>query len=287
MRAAVLAWLRLMRAPAVASAGADAVAGLALAGVSWSADGARCVVASLGLYAAGMILNDHADRAEDARLRPTRPIPRGDIGAHAALLVGLALLAGAVAVSPRPWVHAVLAGMVLAYDYGKRLTVAVGLLLMPTLRAGNLFSAPLAVTGTFGGTTALEAAAAAYFVYIAALTMLGVLEDEKRPPRKAVRALITAPPFAALLALSVTPEPAIPIAIGALLAIVFLRRLQDGQSTTEWNAARIRGAMVALILGTMIYTALLTLGAGRPIEAAVIFTVMIVARQLARHLAVT
>ncbi|MGE0141875.1 MAG: hypothetical protein AB7I19_01465, partial [Planctomycetota bacterium] len=148
-------------------------------------------------------------------------------------------------------------------------------------------SAPLAVTGTFGGTTALEAAGAAYFVYIAALTMLGVLEDEKRPPRKAVRALITVPPFAALLALSVTPAPAIPVAIGALLAIVFLQRLKDTQTATEWDAARIRAAMVALILGTMLYTSLLTLGAGRPIEAAAIFTVTIVARQLARHLAVT
>lgn len=48
-------------------------------------------------YVAGMILNDAFDADYDARLRPQRPIPRGDVTARKAFGVGLGLLAFAVA----------------------------------------------------------------------------------------------------------------------------------------------------------------------------------------------
>ena len=48
------------------------------------------------LYLAGMALNDLADREEDARERPERPIPSGAVSPRAAALIGGSLLLGGV-----------------------------------------------------------------------------------------------------------------------------------------------------------------------------------------------
>src|SRR5690606_11838058 len=91
------AWLRILRIGTVFSPAADVVAGACLAGLPWSVDLVRAALASALVYAAGMALNDHADREEDARLHPERPLPAGEIVATAALVVGLALIATALA----------------------------------------------------------------------------------------------------------------------------------------------------------------------------------------------
>ena len=90
-------WLRLVRAGTLFSPAADVLACACLAGSPWSMDVARGAAASVLVYAAGMVLNDHADRREDAAHRPERPIPRGEIGPGAALAVGLAAMIAGVA----------------------------------------------------------------------------------------------------------------------------------------------------------------------------------------------
>ena len=50
-------------------------------------------------YLAGMAVNDWADRDEDAIERPTRPIPAGEISAETALMVGVGLSLGALALA--------------------------------------------------------------------------------------------------------------------------------------------------------------------------------------------
>ena len=112
-----LALARLVRAGTLFSPGADVVAGLCLAEQPWTLAAARAVVASILLYAAGMVLNDHADRELDARLRPERPIPRGDVTAGFALKSGLVLMAVALITSPVPWHHGAMAMLVLLYKF--------------------------------------------------------------------------------------------------------------------------------------------------------------------------
>ena len=75
------------------------------------------------LYTAGMFLNDAFDRTFDARFRPDRPIPAGDVTSGEAFISGWALLAGGVAVlaavaPPAAVVWALLlAGAIVYYDY--------------------------------------------------------------------------------------------------------------------------------------------------------------------------
>ena len=94
----MLPWLRLMRLPNLATAAADSMAGYlvvsGLQAVQWPP--AACllaVLASLGFYAAGMVLNDVYDVAIDRAERPERPLPSGAIAVRRAAAVGNLLMA--------------------------------------------------------------------------------------------------------------------------------------------------------------------------------------------------
>jgi len=102
-------------------------------------------------YAFGTVLNDLLDREKDARARPERPIPRGEVrpaGAAAATVVAAAASCCAAAlVSPTTalWYGGVCA-VAAAYDTLKA-NVALRHLLMGTGRSAN-WAAGLWVTGT-------------------------------------------------------------------------------------------------------------------------------------------
>nr|WP_231366309.1 UbiA family prenyltransferase [Zhihengliuella flava] len=86
----------MVRAPAVLTVLGDTLAGGAAAGQPLWGRRLALPVASACLYAAGMALNDYADRELDAVERPERPIPSGRITSRAALgtaagLTGLGL----------------------------------------------------------------------------------------------------------------------------------------------------------------------------------------------------
>lgn len=285
MTSSAVQWLRLVRVGALFSPAADVVAGLCLAGLPWSLDAVRCCVASVALYAAGMVLNDHADRTLDAEQRPERPIPSGAITPAAALGAAIALFALALLVSPWWPIHAGLAALIVAYDYGSKRFVLGGVAAMATLRATNLASGAIALTTAVPAPGPLRMAAFAYFAYIASVTLLGILEDH--PPRdpKPARALQTVAPIAAVLALLTTAEPWLATSLGAVLALAFLLRLRDPRRS--WDRAAIRGAMTWLLLGTMGFTALLCLGSGRVFEAVAIGLAAVAARRIARRIALT
>ncbi|RMI33163.1 UbiA family prenyltransferase, partial [Streptomyces triticirhizae] len=78
------AWLELVRGPAALTVPGDALAGSA-AGRAPARNTALAMASSVCLYWSGMALNDWADRAEDARDRPHRPLPSGRIAPAAAL----------------------------------------------------------------------------------------------------------------------------------------------------------------------------------------------------------
>jgi len=126
MAATLLAWLRLLRAPNLATAVADVLAGFLIVsqvrGVDWPLPPLRwAILASLGFYAAGVVLNDVFDLEIDRVERPGRPLPSGRIDVRAAVLAGNLLLglgsvaACATALAARnPWPALVGAGLTVA-----------------------------------------------------------------------------------------------------------------------------------------------------------------------------
>ncbi len=279
--------LRLLRVGTLFSPAADVVASAAIAQLPWSSDVGRAVAASVLLYAAGMVWNDVADRREDTVQRPERPLPRGDLSSAFAIALGTTLIAAGVLLSPCIAHHGLIAALVLAYDFGAKRTGWLGPIVMGALRGLNLSTA-LAIGGASIAAEhrhALVVAAVCYGGYIVAVTILGIFEDTPNVRPRAVAAVQTAPPLLALCGLwtvqnGLWPAPA----IAALPAILFLR---GNSRRKNWDRAAIRRSMTFLLLGTMAFTALLALAAGRPIEAAAIATVIPAARWISRRIALT
>ncbi|MBK8977326.1 MAG: UbiA family prenyltransferase [Planctomycetes bacterium] len=282
----LLPWLRLLRIGTLFSPAADVVAGACLVGGPWSVELGRAVGASVLVYAAGMVLNDHADRREDAVQRPERPLPSGAIAPASAFAFGLALLAGGVALAPVPGWHGALAALVLAYDYLLKRSPVTGALTMGLLRGLNLLAGAVAVQGgVLPEQRHVVATALAYVVYIVAVTLLGVLEDAPQVTRRAVEGVQSAPPVAATLALFALPEPRPAAWLGLALALVFLRRTHRHRGA--WDRTAIRRSMTWLLLGTMVFTSLTCLGCGRPVEALAIAAAILPARWISRRIALT
>lgn len=138
----------LVRLPNLFTAPPDIVLGATLAvGAGGVATDAVTVgglaVASVLLYAAGTTLNDFFDASEDARERPERPIPSGDVSRPRALGLGLALLLAGIVIAfiaagtAAGVVSGVLALTILLYD-GMLKGSAVGFLAMGASRGLNV-----------------------------------------------------------------------------------------------------------------------------------------------------
>ncbi|MGP3976466.1 SCO3242 family prenyltransferase [Streptomyces sp. 8N114] len=114
-------WAQLLRVSAVSTVPGDALVGAVATGRDPGRGTALAAGASLCLYEAGMALNDWADREEDARERPERPLPSGRIRPAAALAAATGLTAAGLACAARagrlPLATATaLAATVWAYD---------------------------------------------------------------------------------------------------------------------------------------------------------------------------
>ncbi|MFG2868370.1 SCO3242 family prenyltransferase [Streptomyces sp. NPDC048338] len=115
------AWAELLRVSALFTVPGDALAGAAAAGMRPNRRTLLAAGASLCLYEAGMTLNDWADRDEDARDRPHRPLPSGRITPRAALTASVALTAAGLGLAARAGrpslvVATTLAATVWSYD---------------------------------------------------------------------------------------------------------------------------------------------------------------------------
>lgn len=95
----LLAYLKLFRIPNVFTAIADVAMGFVFVSGTHYDWGSLIVLASASclLYTAGMILNDVYDYAVDARDRPHRPLPSGQISIGRARNVGYGMLVAGVA----------------------------------------------------------------------------------------------------------------------------------------------------------------------------------------------
>jgi len=151
------AYLQLCRAPAVFTAMADIFLGFLLVHRTLAPlpEFIALLLASSGLYLAGMVFNDVFDRKQDARERPQRPIPSGRVSLRSAVTFGSLLVVGGVicaalagirseasplmgAYSVNPLLVAlILTGTIFAYDsYGKR--TPLGPVLMGVCRFLNV-----------------------------------------------------------------------------------------------------------------------------------------------------
>lgn len=189
------AWLHLVRLPNLLTVPGDVLAGFLLAPTANGADWSQLLLAipaGLLLYAAGLILNDIFDYAEDRRDRPQRPLPSGEIQRETAAAVALIFL----------WIAAFFAAFfdalpiaiplilcIILYNIGLKKVSFLGPLLMGTCRAGNLLlGAAAASEDQFLSAPAPVAAAIALGLYIAVVTHLA--RSETHPDSKITPAFI-------------------------------------------------------------------------------------------------
>ncbi|MEM1449633.1 MAG: UbiA family prenyltransferase [Planctomycetota bacterium] len=185
----VLAFGRLLRIALAPSAISDVFVGVAIGHASlWPGDILPWLLipASLGVYHGAMALNDWADRADDARTRPERPIPSGAIPAGLALATAAMLILGglmwAFAAGPRAglWMG-VVALLAITYDVAGRGPWR-GPLLLGLCRAGNLgagLMSPWLVGATDQAPLGFLGLAAAYGLHVVFIGRLGRLEDDE------------------------------------------------------------------------------------------------------------
>lgn len=144
----LLAYLELMRPANVLTAWADILAGAAAAAavaamlpsipnLLW------LLLATTGLYAGGVVLNDVCDSRLDSAERPERPIPSGRASRRsAALLAGVLLVLGVFCAwqvsTASGFLAAAVAVAAILYDAASKHSAVLGPLTMALCRGGNL-----------------------------------------------------------------------------------------------------------------------------------------------------
>jgi 4-hydroxybenzoate polyprenyltransferase len=161
------AYVRLARFSNLPTVWTNVIAGTIASGAALvKADVARLCLAISLLYTAGMFLNDAFDREFDARVRPDRPIPAGEVTARETFAMGWVLLtAGLVVIAVGGHAVAVLWAVALAaaivfYDYRHKQD-PFGPVVMGVCR-GLVYCVAAAAAGAvgprvFGGAVALTA----------------------------------------------------------------------------------------------------------------------------------
>ncbi len=141
---ALRTWLQLLRAPNLFTVPGDPLAGYLLACYGTVVPLiALPIFASLCFYAAGLLLNDLADLAEDRAERPTRPLPSGGasrgavVAAMVALAVGGLVLCAIAGLWPLG-VGVALLITIVTYNLGMKRVSVVGALNMGVCRGLSL-----------------------------------------------------------------------------------------------------------------------------------------------------
>jgi len=158
-------------------------------------------------YVGGMYLNDACDRGIDARERPERPIPSGQVRAATVFACGFGLLAlGVTLLSlvglrrghalPAMWGGIGLAGAILLYDFWHKGNPLASFV-MGACRAGVYVSSSLALTGDVHGPIAI--AAGALLLYVVGLTAIAAQETLTRLEAWWPGGFLAAPAIASLL----------------------------------------------------------------------------------------
>lgn len=276
----------LLRLSLFPSAIGDAVVGVLLGAGLWPRDLRIALVigASLLTYHGGMALNDWADRGEDARVRPGRPIPSGRVSPNAALGLGGALLLLGPALLA--WIDPVagacgllVAALAAIYDVAGRGPWR-GPLLLGACRAGNVFSAALAGAALTPQVTSQESLvratpfALAYAAYVFFVGRLGRFEDDESThpgsaPVPLLRAcavlLLAGPGLAAFSRSSLSYEEGLLVVGGVLLAALSsLKLFRMASDEDDWERHEVLAAMGQVLRRLIVFTAAGCLATGVP-----------------------
>lgn len=274
------AYFELTRPRLLASSLSDVVAGVALAGGLSEVSGsslARGLGFSLAIYAGGMVANDVADAAEDARLQRPRPIPEARVSRAGASALMLVLFASALLLAPRELgeLPYILLGLVVAYDFVAKHVVAVGAVVLGACRSLNLMSGILLVApatqfrfgeGTWDaaeGWPWWQSCVLVYGAYTALAVVHGSLEDTpQRASKRSGFVLLTAASLPFVLCL----HAPVPLALAAGLAPTLVSALRAPASGEAWVGRRTG----VLLRGLARLTFALACGLGAWLEAALL-----------------
>lgn len=198
------ALLRLGRVSNLPTVWTNVLAATVLAGGAWQNARTGLVLLAMSLfYVGGMYLNDYFDRTIDARERPDRPIPAGDISANAVAAAGFGMLGAGIVLLAATGIAAavmglILAALIVAYNLFHK-GVALSPVTMGLCRAFVYFGAAAAVSGVVSFPVALVGFALT--AYVAGLTYAARQENLDRVGNLWPLVLLCAPMVLALLAL--------------------------------------------------------------------------------------
>ena len=250
--------LKLGRISNLPTVWSNVLAGTVLAGADWRSGRIGLVLVAMSLfYVGGMYLNDYFDRVVDARERPTRPIPAGEISAAAVAAAGAALLACAVALMAAAGTAAAVTGVLLAlfivgYDAHHK-GVGWAPLVMGACRALVYCGAAAAAAGTISPDVLFPALACA--AYVAGITYAASRESTDSIGSLWPLALLAAPLLPASAALIQGPLASIfylALAIWLACAVYLLvKRPQPGavSRAVGWLIAGISLVDAAFLAG--------------------------------------
>ncbi|WP_373514833.1 UbiA-like protein EboC [Persicitalea sp.] len=172
-------YLQLTRPANLLTALADILAGIAIAGFSFTGGSYfYLLLATLGLYGGGVVLNDVFDAELDAIERPERPIPSGKVSLRSATLLGGILLALGILCARLYSLESGLialgiALLVILYDRNAKHSKLWGPIVMGMCRGGNLL---LGISVLPDSLSQYSWVGLVPIVYIGAITMIS--QDE-------------------------------------------------------------------------------------------------------------
>lgn len=220
------------------------------------------LVVGSAFYEGGMFLNDAFDADLDARERPGRPIPSGQVAKSTVFSLGFGLLGfGLLLLGTAPLLHlmrpgvaAWLAGLgtcaaVLVYNRWHK-GHAWSPLVMGACRAGLYATAALAVSGKLGSVVLIGAGS--LWLYIVGLTHIARFETGKVVDRAWVAAFVLSPLVVAVPAV-IAQKSALPALCFALLLGWSLRSMSFA---LRGGKGQIPRAVVSLIAGVSLVDAL-------------------------------
>jgi len=314
-----LSCLRLLRAPAAFTAVSDVLMGFFLTHDPIQAEPGllALVAASVGVYLAGMVLNDVYDVEQDARERPWRPLPAGYISVSTArglgfgLLLtgvlcgwaaGLAFSGGAAAPLRAGLIISALAALAWGYDVGLKRTplgpVAMGGCRLLNVLLGMSLAGPSFVSEApaFGFFLPGHICVACGFgVFIAGVTVLARRESQETTPVRPLAGLIIMFVGVAVIAGSVFLEPFASgrqmrwdywLVIFGLLALSPL--IRASLAAAQPNPARVQNAVRQSLSSLVIFAAAVVLLARGPtVPVMVILALLIPMTALSRLVSTT
>lgn len=229
----MIAYLKLIRLPNAFTALADIIAASVVMNHFAPGPMAGLCAASATLYLSGMAFNDLADREEDARVRPNRPIPSGKVSVRGAAICGIVLMLAGIGLTALCWSPSLpwailLAISILAYDFAAKGITVLGPVTLGFCRFFNVLLGSGAgsdlILSLFKGGRLLEAPLASAFaigIYAAGLTAFSAQEEAG----KQMRSIVTGWIFcgAALLIAGFSASPYAWIILGPLTLLLAVK----------------------------------------------------------------